>query len=79
MAAYGPNSDAYVVLFQACSTAGFVHVPVNFALKGGELALILDDSGAGLLVAVASLLDRVDQVRAQGHASDVREVWPLRT
>ncbi|MGC5048497.1 fatty acyl-CoA synthetase [Micrococcus porci] len=77
VAAYGPNSDAYVVLFLACATAGLVHVPVNFALKGGELAHILEDSGAELLVADVSLLDRVDQVRAQGHASDVREVWPL--
>ena len=35
--AYATNSDAYALLFLACVTAGYVHVPVNFALKGGVI------------------------------------------
>ena len=63
VAAYATNSDAYALLFLACVTAGYVHVPVNFALKGGELAHALEDSGAELLVADAGMLERVDQIQ----------------
>ena len=77
VAAYATNSDAYALLFLACVTAGYVHVPVNFALKGGELAHALEDSGAELLVADAGMLERVDQVRAEGRASALRHVWTM--
>jgi fatty-acyl-CoA synthase len=46
VAAYGRNSDAYVLLFLACARAGLVHVPVNYALTGEELAYVLRQSGA---------------------------------
>ncbi len=75
VAAYGANSDAYAVLFLACVTAGYVHVPVNFALKGGELSHALEDSGAEVLVADAGMLERVEQVRADGGAAGLRHVW----
>lgn len=77
VAAYGLNSDAYVILFLACATAGYVHVPVNFALKGDELAYLLEDSGAELLVADPALLPRVGEVRDQGRAAGVGQVWPF--
>ncbi len=77
VAAYAMNSDAYAVLFLACATAGYVHVPVNFALKGGELAHALEDSGAELLVTDAAMLERVDQVRAEGRVPALGRVWPL--
>ncbi|MDN5813282.1 MAG: AMP-binding protein [Micrococcaceae bacterium] len=77
VAAYGMNSDAYAVLYLACAATGLVHVPVNFALKGDELGYLLDDSGAGLVVADPALLPLVDQVRSAGRAAEATEVWPM--
>ncbi|GJD50345.1 Long-chain-fatty-acid--CoA ligase [Methylobacterium crusticola] len=48
--AYGRNSDAYVLLWLACTRAGLVHVPINYALTGRELRYIVEQSGARLLV-----------------------------
>ncbi|KAA0919795.1 fatty acyl-CoA synthetase [Dietzia sp. ANT_WB102] len=62
IAAYGVNSDAYLIGFIACSRAGFTHVPVNYALTGGELEYLLADSGATLVLvdpAQAPTLDAV--------------------
>ncbi len=39
VAAFGKNSDAYVLLWLGSSKAGLVHVPVNFALSGAEARL----------------------------------------
>src|SRR3954466_4032523 len=36
VAAYGMNSDAYVLLWLGCLRAGLIHVPVNFHLSGDE-------------------------------------------
>ncbi|MBN7769783.1 long-chain-fatty-acid--CoA ligase [Marinobacter daepoensis] len=49
VAAYGKNSDAYVLLWLACAKAGLIHVPVNYALVKQELAYILRQSGARAL------------------------------
>src|SRR5699024_10930443 len=38
VAAYGVNSDAYLIGFLACARAGLVHVPINYALSGNELS-----------------------------------------
>ncbi|MBD2762782.1 AMP-binding protein [Kocuria sp. cx-116] len=77
VAAYGANSDAYVLLYLACAQAGLVHVPVNFALKGDELAYILEDSEASLLVVDNALLPLVEDVRGSGRAPDVENVWSM--
>jgi fatty-acyl-CoA synthase len=42
VAAYGMNSDGYVLLWLGCLRAGLVHVPVNFHLAGDELLYILN-------------------------------------
>jgi fatty-acyl-CoA synthase len=55
VAAYGKNSDAYLFVFLACARAGFVHVPVNYALQGEELSYIVAQSGARALLADADL------------------------
>jgi fatty-acyl-CoA synthase len=55
VAAYGRNSDCYLIAFLACARAGLVHVPVNYALTGMELGYILDQSGARAVIAAASL------------------------
>ncbi|MFE4079138.1 fatty acyl-CoA synthetase [Paenarthrobacter sp. YIM B13468] len=77
VAAYGANSDLYVILYLACAEAGLVHVPVNFALKGDELTYVLEDSGASLVVADDGLLSLVDQVRSSGKTPTVEDVWPM--
>lgn len=50
IAAYGVNSDAYLIAFLATSRAGLTHVPVNYALTGSELDYLLTDSGAALVL-----------------------------
>jgi fatty-acyl-CoA synthase len=55
IAAYGRNSDAYFITWLACVRGGFVHVPVNYALTGEELAYIVQQSGSRLVVAGAAL------------------------
>jgi fatty-acyl-CoA synthase len=55
IAAYGRNSDAYFIAWLGCVRGGFVHVPVNYALTGEELAYILHQSGARLVLAAESL------------------------
>jgi fatty-acyl-CoA synthase len=50
IAAYGRNSDAYFIAWLACVRGGFVHVPVNYALTGEELAYIVRQSGSRLVL-----------------------------
>lgn len=77
IAAYGANSDAYLLLYLACAKAGLVHVPVNFALKGDELSYLFNDSGASLVVADPELLPLVGELRSSGRASAVEQVWSM--
>lgn len=77
IAAYGANSDAYLLLFLACAKTGLVHVPVNFALKGDELSYLLNDSGASLVVADPELLPLVGEVGSSGRAPAVEHVWSM--
>ncbi|HJC30461.1 MAG TPA: AMP-binding protein [Candidatus Dietzia intestinipullorum] len=65
VAAYGVNSDAYLIAFLATSRAGFVHVPVNFALTGGELEYMLTDSGASLVLVDPAQADTLAEVQSQ--------------
>lgn len=64
VAAYGTNSDAYAIAFLAVARAGLVHVPVNYALKGGELEYVLAQSGARLVLTDPALAADVERVRA---------------
>jgi fatty-acyl-CoA synthase len=59
VAAYGRNSDAYVLLWLACVRGGFVHVPINYALTPPELAYIVTQSRASALVYDADLASTV--------------------
>ncbi|MCX5383993.1 fatty acyl-CoA synthetase [Streptomyces sp. NBC_00083] len=59
VAAYGHNSDAYLIAFLGCARAGLIHVPVNQHLTGGDLTYILEQSGAALVLADPALADRV--------------------
>ena len=62
VAAYGQNSDAYGILFFACARAGLVHVPLNYALTGGELEYLLDDCGASAIFVDPHLEQYLDEV-----------------
>lgn len=73
VAAYGVNSDAYLIGFLACARAGLVHVPVNYALRSAELAYILDDSGSTAVLVDPDLRSHLD-----GVASHVKHVILLR-
>ncbi|PWC39453.1 fatty acyl-CoA synthetase [Azospirillum sp. TSO35-2] len=50
VAAFGRNSDAYVVAWLGCAVGGLIHVPINYALTGEELAYILTQSGARMVL-----------------------------
>lgn len=65
VAAYGRNSDAYLIGFLACARAGLVHVPVNYNLTGDELAYLVEQSGSRVALAdpaLAGNLPSVDRV-----------------
>ena len=64
VAAYGRNSDAYLLLYLACCRAGFIHVPINYALVGRELTYILDNCGSDALFFDPALKDMADPVLA---------------
>ncbi|RDI50116.1 fatty acyl-CoA synthetase [Nocardia mexicana] len=66
VASFGRNSDAFAIGFLACARAGLVHVPINYALTGDELAYLLTQSGSravlvdpALTPALAKVLDAV--------------------
>ncbi|MBQ1088972.1 acyl-CoA synthetase [Streptomyces sp. B93] len=65
VAAYGHNSDAYLIAFLACARAGLVHVPVNQNLTGDDLAYLVGQSGSTLVLADPDLAARLpDGTRA---------------
>lgn len=73
VAAYGHNSDAYLIAFLACARAGLVHVPVNHNLTGDDLAYILRQSGSSLVLADPDLVPRIPDdmaVRTLRNADD---------
>ncbi|AQA06317.1 acyl-CoA synthetase [Mycobacterium sp. MS1601] len=72
VAAYGQNSDAYVIGFLACARAGLIHVPINYALKNDELAYPLSQSGARAVLVDPALRQDVSA------ASDVEHMITLR-
>ncbi|MFJ3662837.1 acyl-CoA synthetase [Streptomyces sp. NPDC090119] len=59
VAAYGHNSDAYLIAFLGCARAGLVHVPVNQNLTGTDLAYLLDQSGSALTLTDPDLADQL--------------------
>ncbi|MCZ4123382.1 fatty acyl-CoA synthetase [Streptomyces sp. H39-S7] len=59
VAAYGHNSDAYLIGFLGCARAGLVHVPVNHHLEGTDLAYQIGQSGSALVLSDPLLRDRL--------------------
>ena len=75
VAAYGKNSDAYLVAFLACARAGLVHVPINHNVDGAELAYLLRQSGSAVALVDPALSE---PLRAVLPETAVREVVLLR-
>jgi fatty-acyl-CoA synthase len=59
VAAYGHNSDAYLIGFLGCARAGLVHVPLNHNLEGDDLRYLVEQSGSSLVLADPKLADRL--------------------
>ena len=75
IAAYGKNSDAYLIAFLACARAGLVHVPINNNVDGAELAYLLRQSGSAVALVDPELSDRLTDVLPR---TEVRDVLSLR-
>lgn len=69
--AYGKNSDAYLILWLACTRAGLIHVPVNFALIQDELSYLLTQSGAKAIFVDDALAEHVSNVQNSTELSFV--------
>jgi acyl-CoA synthetase (AMP-forming)/AMP-acid ligase II len=65
VAFYVSTSEASVTTYFACQVLGAVAVPINFRLSPGEVAYILHDSGARILVYGRQLMDNALKVAAQ--------------
>ncbi|MGW1676647.1 fatty acyl-CoA synthetase [Saccharopolyspora sp. NPDC002376] len=75
IAAYGKNSDAYVIGFLACARAGLVHVPINYNLTSGELTYLLAQSESSIALVDPALAGKLDEVRGE---TSLERVIPLR-
>ncbi|GAB2744491.1 acyl-CoA synthetase [Salinifilum aidingensis] len=75
VAAYGKNSDAYLIGYLACARAGLIHVPVNNSLAGAELSYLLSHSGSTLALVDPDLTEAVAEVRAD---TALQRTLPLR-
>ncbi|SMY13117.1 fatty-acyl-CoA synthase [Brevibacterium jeotgali] len=71
VAAFGANSDLYVLTYLACARAGLVHVPINYQMRGDELDYFFTDSGATVVFADAALAEHVTAT-ASGPTLSVR-------
>jgi fatty-acyl-CoA synthase len=89
VAAFGKNSDAYLMLYLGCARAGLVHVPVNFNARGDELTYLLTQSApraafvdpvlAEAVTAISARLDgmSVGSLRDGGTPDDDVLSWAL--
>src|SRR3546814_689082 len=66
VALYLFTGEASATAYFACQKIGAVAVPMNFRLAAGELAHILRDSGARLLIYSHDLAAQVMQARERG-------------
>ncbi|MEX1909211.1 fatty acyl-CoA synthetase [Janibacter sp. Y6] len=73
VAAFGRNSDAYLLGFLACARAGLVHVPLNYNLTGYELEYLVTQSGSSLVLADPDLVPRLDDLEAPVPSLPLRD------
>jgi fatty-acyl-CoA synthase len=74
VAAYGTNSDAYLLGFLGAARAGLVHVPINYNLTGDELAYLVVQSGSRAVLVDPRLAPRLDALPQQPeHVLSLRD------
>jgi carnitine-CoA ligase len=71
VATMSENRLEVLELWLGCAWLGALYVPVNTALRGGQLEHVLRDAGARLLVVEPDLLPAVDAVRSGLPALEV--------
>ncbi|MGX7926165.1 acyl-CoA ligase (AMP-forming), exosortase A system-associated [Tsuneonella sp. HG094] len=78
VASWAAKGEATCLLPLACARAGVVHVPINPLLKRMQIAHILADSGAVLLIATAARLASVENGDVPAECVSVSEdaLWP---
>jgi O-succinylbenzoate-CoA ligase len=69
------NSVEFVETYFAVAKLGAVMVPVNWRLVAGEIAYILQDSGARALVYDSDFDDVVDPLHGGAHGALAVELW----
>ena len=67
------NRPEFLITFFACLASGVIPVPMNYRLRAGEVAALLDDSGAAVLIHPTSLTAVAVDAAAQA-AGDVRRI-----
>ncbi len=55
----------YMEVFGVAEKSGFITVPINWRLKGEELAYQFNDSGAKVLVVQAPFIDTIKEIRSK--------------
>ena len=63
VAAFGRNSDGYLLLWLGCLQAGLIHVPANYGLTEVELRYIVEQSGSRCLIVDTPLAGHLNGVR----------------
>jgi fatty-acyl-CoA synthase len=75
LALLGHNSYGFVVTYFACARLGVICVPINYMLSAGEVAYILEHSGATAMVAEDLLVEVAEaSIAAAGAPISVRGV-----
>ncbi len=64
IAVLGENCHQYVELYLAAPCAGMILVPVNYRLAEREMASIINDSGARVLIVLDDYADRAESLRS---------------
>src|SRR5512135_2202705 len=69
-----PNCHCFLEVYYAIALMGAAAVPLNFRLSPGEIALILNDAGAKMLIADPRFRETVEMTRADLPTVE-RIVW----
>ena len=62
------NGPAFIDAIQSCQTAGCYYCPINWHFKADEVAYLLNDSAAKVLIVEADLLASLDDAVPAGVA-----------
>lgn len=73
MASWAAKGELTCLVPLAAARAGLVHVPINPLLKRAQVAHILADSGAALLIATPARLDSLEQGDVPGNCVAIEE------